>query len=234
MRQTSAILGALCAIFGTAHAQAAKLHKVPVGKIDRVISCEMARKYIADTPYDKITVQENTENMATFQKCTAEAISKKNERNNSPKRVLATGHYDPDRRIMIFGLVSVDPKDAKGIKQICQAAATTVGLSTPDPDIVSAAGSIGCSSYINAALRSDPLLLVAPTLIPGLDVTRDVLKAVGVPENTINDAERSLREAAGTAASTAVQTGVRTATYGLVNIDPEVRCATVFGNRVCR
>ena len=211
-----------------------KLTGVPAGKPDKAISCQAAKDYILNTSDDELNFEGYNANMATFQKCKAEALSKNNQQSGSPKRILATGSYDPDRRVMVFGLISVDPNDAEGIKQVCSAIATTVGLATSDPDIVSAAGSIGCNSYVDAALKSDPLLIIAPTLVPGISITKDVLKAVGVPEKTINDAEQSIRDAASKGSSAAVQAGVGAATGGMVQVDPEVRCVSAFGHRVCR
>jgi hypothetical protein len=77
-------------------------------------------------------------------------------------------------------------------------------------------------------------LLVAPTLLPGISVTKDLLRLAGVPQETIDKAERDISRAVSTGVTSATRLGVSTATLGVVKIDKKLKCVKIFRKKICR
>ncbi|MDW9805257.1 hypothetical protein GOA91_20460 [Sinorhizobium meliloti] len=230
---------AMClAISFSASVPATAATAIPAGKPTSEITCSQATEFVAKLADSDSSIEEYNSNMAIFQQCMAVRFSKKQEQEKKRERVIATGTA-VNGKIVIYELITVDPDDAAQVKQVCQAAAEAVGLTVADPVtsiLVTTAGQVSCGSYVDAALRSDPLLIVAPTLLPGIDVTKDVLRAAGIPEDKIEEAERTLRDVGKKGVKAAGDTAVAAITGGLVReIPPKLpRCAVIFGKRVCR
>ncbi|MES2045431.1 MAG: hypothetical protein V4475_16285 [Pseudomonadota bacterium] len=231
-------------LVAAAHAcpAAAQVTAIPAGEVTTELSCEDAAKGYAEvqggtaTP-DRIIVVLNALNI-----CGVQAYNRAQEANGSPTRAVATATVSEEqgRQKVAFGLVTLDRNDVEAVKQICSAGAKVVGGTFADPlltPVMTVAGNYSCKSYVDAAVASNKLLLFAPTLVPSVTLTADVLRRAGVSEQDIRHgmaAIAAVTDAATTAATQGTRAAVSVTTLGIVKIDKKLRCAKIFGKRVCR
>jgi hypothetical protein len=88
---------------------------------------------------------------------------------------------DPRQQRVFFE--AIDMHSAEQIRDACKVVVTlgTSGDFLGDPtnaSIAGAAGNYSCNAYFDAAVNNNPLLVIAPNLIPGIKMTQDVWKAV--------------------------------------------------------
>lgn len=223
MRYSLLLAAVATCISAAAYSKA--LEGIPAGKPTTDATCAQAIAYMTARNFKNI--EEYNQFNAVFNKCNAQDIKP----NSNKKKVLAVGQAKEDL-IVIYDLVEIDPDDVEGIRMVCDAMSEVVGATKSGltGTLFTVAGRYSCKSYIDAALRSDPLLIVSPMLVPGIDVTKDLLRAAGVPDKTIKDMEKRV----GDVAKAGLRQGVHTGTAGVVVVDKELRCAKILGKRVCR
>lgn len=231
------LFGAVALFITTANAQE-KLSGIPSGTV-ATMSCEEAQKRSGEVLTGTASLEDMIKISATNNECAAAAFNKKAAQTNSEERVLPTANVQKveGKNTVVFGLLSLSPKDEESLRLVCEAAGATVGAMTGDPlttQVVTAAGKYSCGSYIQGLMESNKLLLIALTLLPGISVTKDVLKAVGIPEKTINKIEKDISNTVSRTTTDAVRGSVSVATGGIVKVDKKLKCVKIWGKKVCR
>lgn len=214
---------------------------IPAGNVVNVpLTCDEASKEFPDVAAGKLPPDRIIGVMAKINQCGAAGYNDAQDALGATDRAVPTAHVEQTadgKKTVVFNLVVLDPNDEKSLRQVCSAGASVVGVATGDPllaSVISSAGNYSCGSYLKALMRSDNLLIFAPELIPGIDITEDLLRRAGIPEAKIKQSEAALRKVSGDAAVGGVQIGVVTATGGIVTVDKQLRCVKIFGKRVCR
>lgn len=213
--------------------------KVPVANFNKDISCDALSSNLQDLQSGKLDPEQILIVTAAINKCAAMAYNKKQEEIGSKERVIpsAIAQNNEGKPEVLFNLVKISANDADNLRMVCKGMVSAASLDSGDPllaPVISAAGSYSCQSYIEALLSSNQILLVAPTMVPGIDMTKDILRLAGVSEKDIEKAEKLVSKTATDLATVGVQSGVGVATGGMVTITPDLKCIKVFGKKVCR
>lgn len=220
----------------------AELTKLPAGDVLDELTCEQAAQGYSEIQAGTASPDRIIAVMAALNKCGASAYNRAQIANGSPERAVVTASVEGDggNRKVLFNLVTMNPRDIETVRGVCSAAAKAAGATFGDPitaPVLSIAGEYSCGSYVDAAITNNKLLLFAPTLIPGISITKDVLRVAGLSETDIRRAEQLVQgtvNAATRAGSDVARGGVTVATGGTVRIDRQWRCVRIFGKKVCR
>lgn len=172
MTYLKTILAAGCAVVAMAATPAAAndAARGVVASIDSGTTCEAAKTFVVDATgaTDQVSLDIA---LMRHRQCLAEAYNAENPDN--PQVVLAS--FDPQNEKVLFRTISV--KNAEDLYVGCRIATSVVTAFSDDPvtgTLGGALGSYGCDAYFEAAIASDPLLILMPTHVPGLKLTRDV------------------------------------------------------------
>lgn len=234
------VFASMLGVVGIAHAEAPVAPPaIPAGDVTQTMTCDQANARVPNVKAGMASAEEIIIVGAALNQCLADAYNKQQETTGSKLRALPSAQVsqDGDKRTVAFGVITLSPDDAGAIGMICKGAAGAVGIATAQPQlagVVTEAGRYSCDAYVKALMASDKLLLIAPTLIPGISITKDVLARAGIPQDQIDQAQHFIEKGVGDAATGAAQVGVATVGLGVVKIDKTVRCVKVFGKRVCR
>jgi len=219
----------------------AEVTALPAGNVTNVpLTCDQATAEFPSAAAGKLPPDRIIGVMAKLNQCGAAGYNEAQDQMGATDRAVPTAHVEQasdGKKTVVFDLVVLDPSDEKSIRQVCSAGANIVGVATGDPllaSVISTAGHYSCGSYVNALMRSDNLLIFAPELIPGIDITEDLLRRAGVPEAKIKQSEEELRKVGGNVGAGAIQIGLATSTGGIVTVDKQLRCVKIFGKKVCR
>ncbi|WP_271765949.1 hypothetical protein [Aquimarina algiphila] len=116
--------------------------------------------------------------LSVLSKCNTE---KWNEENPNDKRV-TVAHYDEKKEKVLFNTLDYETaeeiRDAS--KYIIDLYSAEIGQYEPVTGIiVYLGGKYSADAYFNAAVSNDPFLFLSPTMIPGNELTEDVIKEIG-------------------------------------------------------
>lgn len=216
----------------------AELTKLPAGDVTEELTCEQAAAGYSEIQAGTASPDRIIAVLAALNKCGATAYNKAQAANGSDERAVVTAEVQGNgaSRKVLFNLVTMNPKDIETVRGVCGAAAKAAGATFGDPitaPVLSIAGEYSCGAYVDAAITNNKLLLFAPTLIPGISITKDVLRVAGVSDTDIRHAEQLIDRTAG-AGSDVARGSVTVLTGGTVRIDRHWRCVRVFGKKVCR
>lgn len=246
MRFILFFIASALSLSGTASAQ---VNAIAAGDVAAKISCDQAFAFQASMAsfVPKPSPDEILTNAAVANKCTAEEYNLAQTAAGSDERVIAVATINGEgpTRSIAFDLVRISAKDEAQARLVCDAAGSVMGVVTGGNDplltpVLTLAGQYSCGSYLNRLISSSPLLIVAPMLIPGVAITKDVLVAIGVPRATVDKMENDLNRELGNAGRTVVDGTVRV----IADVTPDVtirtprvtipRCVRVMGRRICR
>jgi hypothetical protein len=107
------------------------------------------------------------------------------------KTIVVTG--DPKSKTKPQQAQIIDVGDEKSIATSCAAIAQTVGAKSGDPRLLILAGPAGaytCDSYLKAAARKDPLLIIAPTMVPAVELAKTTQAAVRAEADRVVEAAK--------------------------------------------
>jgi hypothetical protein len=230
-------------LVATAPAQAAP-SKIPAGTVSNQMTCAEASAALSEISNPSSSPERILEIMNAVNQCGAKAYNDAQIANGSSMRAIPTARVQDEqgKKKVVFELVALDAKDEGALRQVCGAASSAAGviLGNGDPlitPVLTIAGEYSCGSYIDALMKDSKLLLVAPTLIPGIAITEDVLRRAGVSETDINNAKKFIEKSAAAVTNVAVagaQAGVAVATGGLVVVDKKLKCVKILGKKICR
>jgi hypothetical protein len=181
------LVTALSLIAVPAHAQ----QKVGVGSFESSLSCDAALERL--NSYGSLSSLDQLETSTVLARC---AASKHNKENPTDPVVVQTQPAPNDGQSKIlYNIIHV--KDAEKVIAGCAGALTIGGMLVGDTEgqLAGAFGDLTCSAYYEAAAKNDPLLILAPSMIPGDKVTRDVLAKIGLGE-TYDKAKNEIAKAA--------------------------------------
>jgi hypothetical protein len=84
---------------------------------------------------------------------------------------------DPDGKRVLFSMMTL--KQAKQAETLCKVlAGGYIADAAPTPALsvlAGVAGTYSCDAYFDAAVRSDPMLIVMPGLVPSIKMTKEIL-----------------------------------------------------------
>lgn len=106
--------------------------------------------------------------------------------------IVAVATYDPKEEKVLFGTIKV--RDAQALVVVCKGMASIVTGEEFSGDpltfaIAGAAGNYGCDSYLQAAVRNDPMLILLPTYVPGMRLYGDLWREIRKATSTIEGRE---------------------------------------------
>lgn len=136
------------------------LTAIPAGEATVKLSCDEAQKKVAAMIAGTLPSEEILSVAAALNTCAAKSYNKKQLEEGKEERAITTAYVEPvgGRNTMVFGLVSLSPKDEGSIRMVCSAAGQVVGLVAPDPTItkvVTATGDFACGSYVESLMKSE-------------------------------------------------------------------------------
>ena len=116
--------------------------------------------------------------LSVLSKCNTEKWNKE----NPDEERITVAHYDEKKEKVLFKTLDYetaeDIRDAS--KYILDLYAAEVGQFDPvTGTIVYLGGKYSADAYFNAAVSNDPFLFLSPTMIPGNELTEDVIKEIG-------------------------------------------------------
>ncbi|WP_152603466.1 MULTISPECIES: hypothetical protein [Burkholderia] len=176
--------------------------------------------------------------MSKINQCAAIGYNRAAVAKGNAERAVPTAHVQQasdGEKTVVFNLLVLDPKDEESLRQVCSAGTSVVGVATGDPllaPVISSAGKYSCGSYVKALMQSDNLLIFAPELIPGIDITEDVLRRAGVPEAAIKQADALLHQAGPDALK--VSAATLALPVVLVHNGKVPTCVKIWGHKACR
>lgn len=168
--------------------------KINVATLETEVSCEDARKRVATQGYS--SPEEGQILLMKITQCDT-----KQWNTDHPEDPKVTVVSESAEGKILFNTISI--KDAEKIRDAAKviAGATLIAeLGASDPltmTIVTAGGDYTVDAYFDAAKKSDPLIIVFPTLIPGNKLTTDALVALKLKkpaEVTIQKTEEHLKK----------------------------------------
>jgi|GEM_PF-4349797 len=162
-------------------------YEAAVGGISDRNSCQQAQDRLSKNQFNG---QPEKLELALVQlKCTLAAYNH-TQPTSKQKVAVLTQNPDGDHKIL-FKLVNVH--DAEKARDVCNTIAGSYAAkslaATGDPMYIVAAGGArySCQAYFEAAVKSDPLLIVFPTLIPGQKLTAEAFTLTVVKGRQLAD-----------------------------------------------
>lgn len=136
------------------------------------IPCDVAREYMA-----KLKGTEDPAEIDIYTMRDRQCLTKVYNQANPSDPVVVVASYDPGEKKVLFNTIKA--KQASDVAVGCKivVAVSTANAFSDDPltgALAGAAGKYSCDAYLQAALTSDPLLILLPTLIPSIELTKDV------------------------------------------------------------
>lgn len=161
-------------IFTTFGVQAAEA-VIPAGSVSTRYSCEEAARKIANKEF--ANPDEQFELSMIVANCGVTSYNNSQPDPDKKKVVVVT--MNPDDQKILFNTITLG--EAKKARSVCQSLVSSFAgqqlQDTGDPIYIAVAvgGRYSCDAYFDAAVKSDPMLIVFPTFIPGVKVTSDVI-----------------------------------------------------------
>jgi hypothetical protein len=143
-----------------------------VGTISSKMSCEEARKVVANpkgVPPEDYDIADGV-----ARGCYTTELSMEDP--SDPK--VSYGIVDPGSRKVLFKTISIN--DAAKLRDACKAVIGASGAAAFEGDpllgtVIGVGGQVSCESYFKAAVESNPLIIAMPPAIPGYMITRESL-----------------------------------------------------------
>jgi hypothetical protein len=139
------------------------------------ISCTEASEKVRSPEFATMVPADVDIYMIRYRQCLTAAWNTSHP--EDPQVLLATYDPDPEHGGVLFNSISI--RDAQNVTAACKVAASVIGGQEFGDNAVTyalsgAIGNYACDSYLQAAVRNDPLLILLPNYIPAFQLQRDV------------------------------------------------------------
>ena len=182
------ILSCLVLLFSSRNLLASQ---IPIGTADDSISCPEAERRTNDTtlPDDQVYVAQIRHIQCILKETNRKVEKVTNNMKNSghiemaeklnKKKQVAITTYDPESNTILFDIMSLE--QGEKVREACRKlAGGYAAAAIADPvssTLAGVAGTYSCDAYFDAAVRSDPMLIAFPALVPGQKLTVEVFNA---------------------------------------------------------